>query len=293
MSGPRWSSRVVAVLASALLLAGCVGNSEADGQLVGAVDTGPGGEVREVLWVGDLETGDDSQWRSVSISGKASADVVTSTTRSGEYALRLTNWFVDGTHNAGARMNLQGPFGEDPRNLPDDGYYSAWYYIPFLFEGHSNIFQFKQSDVTEWDDGEPVEHTRRMLWKIGLHYEGGDTYDLEIRTRIDQETGEWTPESQLVGMIDADIPIGEWFHVEARYRWGQDGEGRTTVWLNGDRVWDRQATTWASDLVCMHRCREFTINHYLGDYQGYVAPGDSWIFVDDAMLATTRTGTGD
>lgn len=246
-----------------------------------------------VLWKGDVETGNVSQWRSVSISGKADVEVVTSTVRSGEFGLRLINWDVDGTHNAGVRMNLQGPFGEDPINLPTDGYYSAWYFIPFAFEGHSNIFQFKQSDVTAWDgDGNPTSHTRRMLWKAGLYWRGDGVYDLEFRTRINQATGEWQSSSQRIAIVDTNIPVGQWFHLEVRYLWGQNGSGRTTVWLDGNQVWNQAGSTEASNLQCMHRCREWVVGHYLSNYQGYVAPGDSWIFLDEARLSTTRYGPG-
>ncbi len=255
--------------------------------------TSTSGADSAVIWEGDVETGNVDQWTSVSISGNADVAVVPSPVHSGNFALQLINWDVDGNHNPGVRMNLQGPFGSDPANLPDDLYYSAWYFIPFAFEGHSNIFQFKQSDATAWnDDGDPTEHTRRMVWKTGLYWTGDGTYDLEIRTRIDPDTGEWQPESIRLGIVEADIPVGEWFHLEIRYVWGQNSAGRTTVWLNGKEVWDREASTEASNLECLHRCREWVVSHYLSDYQGYVAPGDSWIFIDDARLATARVGPG-
>lgn len=249
--------------------------------------------VDDVIWIGDIETGDVSQWNSISISGKADVEVVSTPTHSGEFAARLINWNVDGSHNAGVRLNMQGPFGPDPVNLPDDLYYSAWYFIPVAFEGDSNIFQFKQSDVTAWDDdGVPTEHTRRMLWKIGLHWNGDDTYDLEIRTRINPDSGEWQRESIQLGTVETRIPVGKWFQIETRYLWGQNGSGRTTVWLDGREVWNFAASTEASNLKCLHRCREWVVSHYLSDYQGYVAPGDSWMFVDDAMVSVSRVGTG-
>lgn len=247
----------------------------------------PGG----ILWTGDVETGDVSQWKSVSVSGEADERVVSAPTRSGRYSVRLINWEVDGTHNAGVRLNLQGPFGPNPENLPNDAYYSAWYYIPFIFEGDSNIFQFKQSAAVEWDaDGNPIGKTREMLWNAGLNWNDDGTYDLEFRTRINQDTGEWQPRPVSLGIIDTDIPVGQWFHLEARYVWGRDGTGQTTVWLNDEQVWNRSGSTEANNLECLDNCREWVISHYLSDYQGYVAPGDSWIYVDDAQVATQRSG---
>lgn len=252
----------------------------------------PTSQRQGVIWTGDAETGDFSQWKSLAISGKADAQIVTSPTHSGRYSIRLNNWDVDGNHNAGVRLNLQGPFGPNPENLPNDGYYSAWYYIPFAFEGHSNTFQFKQSKATRWDsNGKPISKTRVMLWKAGLYWSGDGTYDLEIRSRINQSTGEWQSQSQRLGIVDTNIPVGRWFHLEARYKWGQNGTGRTTLWVDGRQVWDRTGSTEANNLECLHNCREFVISHYLSDYQGYVAPGDSWIFIDDAKLATQRVGT--
>jgi hypothetical protein len=123
-----------------------------------------------------------------------------------------------------------------------------------------------------------------------LYWTGDGTYDLEFRTRINPDTGEWQSGSIRLGIVDTNIPVGKWFHLETHYVWGQNGTGRTTVWLDGKQVWDRRASTEASNLECFHRCREWVVGHYLGDYQGPVAPGDSWIFLDDAVVSTTKIG---
>jgi hypothetical protein len=243
------------------------------------------------IWTGDVETGDTSQWNSVAISGKADVEVVSDTVHGGRYALRLDNNDVDGTHSPGVRLDLQGPFGEDPKNLPDAAFYSAWYLIPFRIDGHSNIFQFKQSDVTAWDrDGNPTDHTRRNLWKLSTVPSEDGTTDLDVWSRLDPVTGAWHSEPDRLGLLDVDLPIGTWFHLEVYYRFGQ--EGRTTVWLDGVQVWDWSGPTEASDLVCLHRCREWVISHYLGEWQGAVEPRNSWIFVDDAAVSRVRLDTG-
>ena len=62
-------------------------------------------------------------------------------------------------------MNLQGPFGEDPRNLPDVGYYSAWYQIDENM-GTTRGTSFQVADPT-WtasaDLGLPYDFTLRAV----------------------------------------------------------------------------------------------------------------------------------
>jgi putative cell wall-binding protein len=250
-------------------------------------NSGPSG----VLWFADHESGGVSQWDGVSISGDADAEVVSSPARSGGDALKLIKWHVDGSHSAGVRMRVE-ELGPDPENLPTDAYYSVWYFVPFAFEGMSNVFQFKQADVDRWDaGGNPTHQTRRMLSSFTMNWDGAG-YDLEYKTRIDQGTGAWRggPADSLL-KANTNIPVGEWFHVEMRYVWNDQGRGRSTLWLNGSQVWDLTGLyTEANNLVYNQEPRQWVVSHYLGDWQGYVAPGDSWIMIDDAVISTNRTG---
>lgn len=277
-------------VSSATTLAAGGASVQATSQPPAATQTPPPdpGVAGPTLWVGDVETGDTSQWRSVSISGDAAVEVQSDVTHSGDYALKLINYGVDGSNNAGVRMNFQGPLGPDPFNLPNEAYYSAWFYIPFAFEGESNIFQFKQDQTT--DDG----RSRVMLWKIALVWQPDGTYEVQFSTRIDQATGDWQPDVMRLGVAGENVRVGRWFHLETFYKWDRDGNGRTTVWLDGIEVWDQpNMYTWARNLEYSHRPREWTLNHYLGDYQGAVTPADSWIFVDDARVALERVGTNE
>jgi len=250
-----------------------------------------------VLWSDGFETGDLSRWLTPAISGKASVDIVNSPVHSGNHSLRLTNRDVDGSHSAGARMTPNTDQWRPPTSkYPDDMYYSAWYFIPFAFEGKSNAFQFKMSDAIAWDrSGEPTAHTWRMIWKISLDWDApSGKYRMEMATRVNQATGAWrSGEPDTLSVTQPLVPVGEWFHVETRYVWGKNRTGRTTVWLNGEQVWNQgNMSTEPNNLECLKWCRTWAVNHYLGDWQGYVAPGDSWIVIDDARLSTTRAGTG-
>lgn len=247
-----------------------------------------------VLWFADHESGDVSQWDGASISGDAEVQMVTSPTRSGDFALRLINWNVDGSHSPGVRMRVQR-LGADPENLPTDAYYSAWYFVPFPIEGRDNVFQFKQADVDEWDDeGNPVHQTRRMLSKVSMDWDGSG-YDLEYRTRINQTTGAWRDgPADALFTADTNLPVGRWFHLEMRYVWSDHGRGRSTLWVDGSQVWDLiDLYTEANNLVYKQEPRQWAVNHYLSDEQGYVDPGDSWIFVDDAVISSSRVGVED
>jgi len=248
-----------------------------------------------VLWSDGFESGDISEWMPA-ISGRARAEVVTSPTHSGDYACKLSNWDVDGTHSAGARMtpNTQQWRPKESGGYPDDLYYSVWYYIPFPFEGQSNVFQFKASDAIQWNsDGTPREHTWRMVWKISLIWDApADKYRMQMATRVRQNTGEWRSGApDVLDTTDPIVPVGEWFNITTRYVWGQDETGSATVYLNGEQVSDMQnLSTEPNNIECMQWCRTWAVNHYLGDWQGAVAPGDSWLFIDDAeMRVPTET----
>ena len=250
-------------------------------------------EPGDVLWEDGFESGNWSPaWRSPSISGDASATITDGFAHTGRYSLKLANWNVDGSHSAGVRMEPYTPqFQPESSPYPDDAYYSCWFHIPFAFEGQSNIFQQKMSDATRWDSsGNPTDHTKRMIWKISLVWDD-PKYRLEVSTRVNQTTGEWEDRQHVQWLSEPLVPVGEWFHVETRYVWGRDGTGATTIWLNGEQVYDQQnMSTEPTNLECFQWCRMWAVNHYLGDWQGPVEPADSWLFIDDAKITTGRSG---
>jgi hypothetical protein len=234
----------------------------------------------DVLWNGDTETGDLSQWHnSPSVSGNGTAEASTENPHTGVYGLKLT-----ANGSAGIRMKVQ-TLGPDPKNLPDDAVYSAWYYIPF--EGlRDNIFQFKQADVDRWDNqGNPTHQTRRMLSKISLEW-NGTGYDVAYRTRIRQASGGWSSgEADELARVDTNLPINEWFHVEMRYVWGRDGTGRSTLRIDGQEIWDlRNISTEANNLTYIQEPRQWAVNHYLSQ------SGTTWIYIDDAAIASSWAG---
>jgi len=234
-----------------------------------------------VLWSGDTETGDLSQWyNSPSVSGQGTAVASTENPRTGTYGLKLT---ADGL--AGIRMKVQR-LGPDPLNLPTDAVYSAWYFIPFTGM-RDNIFQFKQADVTKWDSqGNPSRQTRRMLTKVSLEWDGA-AYDVAYRTRIDQASCGWrNGEAVELARGDVNLPVNQWFQIEMRYVWNANSQGRSTLRINGVEVWDLNGIcTEANNLTYMQEPRQWAVNHYLSSF-GNDSNRRTWIYIDDAKVSS-------
>ena len=234
-----------------------------------------------VLWSADVETGDLSQFLGVSTSGNGTAVASTEKPHADSYSTKLTAVGL-----AGIRLRTKENLYPDPENLPNDSYYSAWYYIPFT-EMRDNIFQFKYADIDY-----PGHQTRRMLTKASLNWDYTDlSYGFTYNTRIRQDSGMWIDgETDILASYDAGLPINQWFHLEMRYVWGQDGTGRSTLWVDGVEGWDLQnISTEPNNCTYIQEPRQFTVNHYLSDYEND-NNRTTWIFVDDAKIATGRIG---
>jgi len=226
----------------------------------------------EVLWSGRRV--DD--WYSTAISGHAFAEDVVHPLLGD--AVRLVNEDVDGSHNAGARLNEQG-FGSD-RVLPMEAWYSATLLVPAFVDGQDNVFQFKQGDGG----------TRRHLWNVGWKPVGGELHFI-VRTRLDGST--WVSSPRELAVLDATVPIGVPFRLEVFRRISTGADGRYEVRIDGETVWTFDGPTAAANLEARPAGdQEWVISHYLGSWQGAVSPATSEIFVTDAAITTAPEGGG-
>jgi hypothetical protein len=227
--------------------------------------TGAGAEST-VLWSGDSM--DD--WYSEANSGQAFIEDVTHPVLGA--ALRMVNENVDGSHNAGARINQQG-FGQD-RVLPVEAWYSATFLVPYFIDGQDNVFQFKQGDGG----------TRQHLWNVGWKPVNGELR-LIIRTRLSGD--EWQSRPRELAELDAVVPIGVPFRLEVFRRASTGADGRYEVRLDGRTVWEFDGPTVASNLDPRPAGnQEWVLSHYLGSWQGDVNPATSEIFITDARIST-------
>jgi len=290
-----------------------------------ACDEPTGIDPSSILWSADHETGDLQQWSAdmgwqwwdderdavvgydtgseryygdaVFNSRTAPGNCVTTVTdeiaRSGDFSMKHS---LTGASNAsqGCRTfrTYLGIDGADAIALPDEAYYSAWYYLPTAVETDVwwNIFQFKSRSDELCPDRLPEAESLAML-SFDVIAEGGDRYmHVYHKKPCEQfcaDSCQWESYGQTA---ESPIPVGEWFHVEAflsQSTWGDDvnQDGRVTLWINGVEVIDRdgiQTQSRPGDIV------QWSVNNYTDN----IFPADVDLYIDDAAISTERLGVG-
>jgi len=250
------AARIAGAVGLAALVAGC----------------GPDLSVgSDVLWSATFESGSFSEWTDVGRGAEAFPEpgdsIVVSSDRAhdGSYSAKLT---ID-TSMAGEQQNtLLSRVGD----LPVEGYYSAWYYLPSAVTVGTYwvIFKFRlRTDATD-----PSTTT--------------EFYDLDL---VNSSPGQMslilynhrTPVHEIpLDPPHPSVPIGTWFQIESFYRNAQDSTGRLTFWLDGEPIIDINGqpmapTSWIEWEVCS-----------IGED---LMPSPAVIYIDDCALSQTRVGT--
>ncbi len=143
-------------------------------------------------------------------------------------------------------------------------YYSAWYYLPqrVQVQGWWHLMEWKSSG------------SYNAKFMVGVANRADGSMYLYVERGQDSGGGRW---SQSV----RNVPVGQWFHVEAYVRKATDSSGRVTLWQDGVQLVDVTgvATANSDDL------RWAVIN-----YGQYTTPSDVTIYADDARISTARLG---
>lgn len=229
----------------------------------------PLGTPSEVLWWTDHETGTLADWEGSNpfagtiwvISG--SATTATGPARSGLRSLQATITTRGlGSPVSAAMVQKQGL-------LPQELYYSAWFYLPAAVRPTNFLILFKLRSRTNAND--PATEV--------------EVYDLEIRTNtdgtlslalFDHMTNSGTPFN-----AGPAISVGRWFHLEAFLRATQDASGRLDVWMDGVPVLTpKVGVTMPSPYI------EFSVGAVSED----MTPTTGSVLVDDAAISTRRLG---
>ena len=220
-----------------------------------------------VVFSAGHESGDLSEWNAVGgfmSLGSGSYEVTTAQAHSGKYSTALTI-------NTPTR-NDQAAYLFFQRDLPGNAYYySAWYYIP------ENVAPKDWWIVMEW------EHTydggRKPTYVIDVRNYNG-TWRLHLTYRPDLENSKLNYPQTVM-----EVPKGKWFHIEAYYKEAMDQAGQIIVWQDGVKVFDVSGnpTLLSTDPVVFFS---------LTNFSDYISPSPCTMYVDDAVISTSRIGTG-
>lgn len=240
----------------------------------------------QLLWFADFESASTHQWKASTFqptpcggefSGAGGAVSLSQEfTHRGDWSLKMT---IPGLSKnepiAGARMHR---WCEPQRHR--ELYYSVWYFIPRHYTlqkgGWLNWFQFKSkrpngvNDPFFFLDIKSDEVSRSMKFMLtwwGGHTFSGPKHDQKgYRTWVANET----------------IPVGRWFHVEAKYVCAGDFTGAIQVWQDGKEIFYLDhVKTRHGDGDC-----QWGVNNYGTG----VSPSPVTIYIDDAAISTTRLG---
>lgn len=225
------------------------------------------------LFTCDFEQGNFKQLDSIAPSGINNYFVQSEIVHSGNYAAKLIiqpNWLFGKAAVRLAWMNRDGASPDDPKNLPDAAYYSAWYYLPSYVETPwLNLMQWKG-----WlPNGEraPIAAVR-LLGKDGR-------MTLNLRTRAD-EYGEFIEDGPVIAGNPTPLPVDEWFEIKTFYKHGNDGE--IWAWLNDDLLWQVWSISTEFAYAPGPYPRQWTVNNYAGKTK----PGKYGLYVDDLRVWT-------
>jgi hypothetical protein len=228
-----------------------------------------------------METGDLSQWYfpsagptgnyggAIENSGIASASASRDVANTGGYSAKLTIT-TPNTPESGARLFRW----LEPQVFPDL-YYRAWYYFPQIYAPNGNPAWW---NVFQWKSGHLVNGQRVVdqffVLNVGETADNGQPvmYFYLCPPNAGTCYGQTRPFTF--------IPVGQWFHVEARYVCAGDNTGRVTIWQNGSptALFDiSNVQTRYPDGDC-----EWSVNNYSSSLN----PSTATIYVDDVAICS-------
>jgi hypothetical protein len=227
----------------------------------------------ELMWTARFESGNFDEWTGVAggstLTSPSSNELVPSSEQAhhGTFAAKMTMTTPLDPVPAHSSLNRDG-------NLPDEGYYSAWFFLPQSASlpnapvlQYWAIMRFRARTVAT--DPNSVF----------------DLYDIDLRSLASGEMAlrvfDYIPFADAA-MVESDplVPVGRWFQVEAFYRNAPDATGRLSLWLDGRLVADIAKATGATGWV----------GWGVGDMGLGLSPQTVTLYVDDCALSRVRVG---
>lgn len=223
----------------------------------------------DVIWATDHESGQLKDWYADGEGGQLSDDAGTATdipvdiasglAHSGQYSLVLTDYAMSDSDGAGVFRELQSP---------PDAYYSAWYYLPRLYQTNSQwtIQKFRSrldSDPSAISHGHDLNLRTLPGGQVVLYVFSHDPAYLQAPLAVPP----------------AFVPVETWFHIEVFFRPRTDETGKLLVWLDDRLVYDLEdRRTTGSDDVIWNPCN-------IGED---IRPAPPILYLDDAAISLVR-----
>lgn len=234
-----------------------------------------------ILWSADHEEGTLSKWYTSGgggefNSGNAISTASTHIARSGRYSLKAT---IFAPPVSGVRL-----FRWKESKANQEAYYSAWYYFPRIHHaGWWNIFGFKSRRDPDLSS-DPFWYVQ-----VGNRPSGSMYLYLTWWPQLWPDRGVEGPHRGEFGgqnyiQTTKDLPVGRWVHIEAFLRQSAGFTGQIIIWQDGAEILHRTNVKTRYAAVG----NEWSVNNYTAS----ISPSPATIYIDDAVISTTRTGIG-
>lgn len=250
----------------------------------------------DILWSADMEEGDLSDWTfdaspnagggifntgGEEVIARASSTVA----RTGRYSAEATITNAYRAENGSRAIRLMRwtdkPWDQQGGYFPADAFFSTWMYIPTTYNvnkydpwdpgdgGWWNVFQFKSDD--ENGDSQPI-------WVLNITH---DDQSQELEFYLYSKTNSPASYGQAEPVP---IPIGRWFHLEARYVQSASNNGRITFWQDGVQILDVENV-----VTILEGNAIWGIGNYTNHIVGGTVDGTATVYFDDAMVTSAPT----
>jgi len=225
----------------------------------------------DILWTARFEDGTFDEWTSAPGGGAGASsptgriEVSGDHARAGLFAAKLSIEAPSGAGAQSAGMSRRG-------DLPAEGYYSAWYYLPQMAHvgQYWVIFKLRRRAVVD----DPASEGE--LFDVGLGNDTNGEMNLQL---FDHRVSAIVP-MQVPGQV---VPIGVWFQIEAYYRNASDSTGALVVWFDGQPVVGVEGTATSPTPWV-----EWDVLNLGND----LTPTGPTLFVDDCAVSRRRVGPG-
>lgn len=211
----------------------------------------------EVLWKGDFESGNLSQWSYVlngTLNERNNIEIVNSPVVRGKNAARVTIHPDDLWSNGHNRVELKY---DGKRTGENETTFFSWH---FQLPADVQV----RNDIAYWETQQTYSQSMALFVEPGA---SGTVLGL----RVNYGQGEFwsTP-----------ISVGEWHHVAMEVFWSQDVElGHVSLWLDGEKVVDKSKGSTKPD------GNDLFIQ--MGMHRNAAENYEEVIYLDEAVEATT------